>query len=157
MERERLRIGAVASRAGVNIQTLRYYERRGLLEEPERTHSGYRAYAPDAVRLVRFIKRAQDLGFTLSEIEGLLRLRGDGGRDRRDVRALAQVKLRDIEEKIRRLQSMRQALGMLVDSCGCGGSRLQCPILEALDDEGSPSDLVQMSFAKSGRDGDATH
>ena len=72
-----LRIGQVASLAGVNIQTLRYYERRGLLREPERRHSGYRAYPPDTVALIRFIKRAQELGFSLSEVEELLHLRQD--------------------------------------------------------------------------------
>jgi len=72
-----LRIGEVAGRAGVNVQTLRFYERRGLLPEPPRRASGYREYAPESVRRVRFIKRAQELGFTLAEVEELLRLRED--------------------------------------------------------------------------------
>jgi len=86
-----IRIGEVAARAGVNVQTLRYYERRGLLKPPARRPSGYREYSPDAVRVVRFIKRAQQLGFTLDETGELLRLRT--------------------------LRAMRRALQVLVDSC----------------------------------------
>ena len=134
MKRDRLRIGEVASRAGVNIQTLRYYERRGLLEEPERTASGYREYASETVRLIRFIKRAQDLGFTLSEIEDLIALRDAKGRKRSEVRALAEAKMRDISQKLAQLQAMRRALNTLVESCACGEGRPTCPILEALDD-----------------------
>lgn len=132
----RMRIGAVAAAAGVNVQTLRYYERRGLLERPPRSRSGYREYGPEAVQLVRFIKRAQGLGFTLREIEGLLRLRHAGGRDRRRVLEVAVAKLADVDERIRRLQSVRGALATLVESCACGGSEPVCPILEALTDEG---------------------
>ena len=76
-----MRIGAAAERAGVNVQTLRYYERRGLLPRPPRRTSGYREFPDEAVRVVRFVKRAQDLGFTLDEIEELLRLRNDKRRD----------------------------------------------------------------------------
>ena len=132
-----LRIGEVAAQAGVNVQTLRYYERRGLLEEPERRPSGYRTYAPEAVRLVRFIKRAQDLGFTLKEVHELLRLRESQPRSRTKVRELAEAKIRDIDEKTRHLRAIRKALTVLTDSCACRGSALECPILEALDDEGS--------------------
>jgi MerR family transcriptional regulator, mercuric resistance operon regulatory protein len=129
-----LRIGEVATQAGVNIQTLRYYERRGLLEEPERRPSGYRTYPPEAVRVVRFIKKSQDLGFTLQEVEELLRLR-EGSRSRANVRALALDKIRDIDEKTRRLRAIRKALSILVDSCSCRGERMECPILEALEDD----------------------
>lgn len=129
-----MKIGQVASQAGVNIDTLRYYERRGLLDEPERRPSGYREYPPDTVRLIRFIKRAQDLGFTLAEIEELLTLRDGRGQRRGDVRAMAQAKLRDIDEKLARLQSMRSAVYGLIESCECSRGRPSCPILEALDD-----------------------
>lgn len=145
MKTERLRIGAVAAQAGVNIQTLRYYERRGLLREPSRTTSGYRLYPAETVRVVRFIKRAQHLGFTLSEIEDLLRLRESRTRDPREVRAVAEAKIRDIEEKVRRLRSMLHALGTLVESCQCKGSQLECPILEALDDHERPSEPVRIT------------
>ena len=129
-----MRIGEVATLAGVNIQTLRYYERRGLLPAPERHTSGYREYDPDTVRLVRFIKRAQELGFTLSEIADLIRLRKIDRRRSTQVRALATVKLEDIELKISRLGAMRQALQVLVQECACEGSTPACPIIEALDD-----------------------
>lgn len=134
MRGDRLRIGEVASKAGVNIQTLRYYERRRLLEKPERTASGYREYPSETVRLIRFIKRAQDLGFTLSEIEDLIALRDASGRKRSEVRALAEAKMRDIDHKLAQLQAMRSALYTLVESCGCRDGRPTCPILEALDD-----------------------
>lgn len=135
MDAERLRTGEVAAKAGVNVQTLRYYERRGLLKEPERRPFGYREYQPDAVRLVRFIKRAQELGFTLKEIEELLRLREDQHSRCADVRAAAQAKIEDIERKVENLRAMKRALAVLVNSCTIGGSTRECPILEALDEK----------------------
>lgn len=134
MQRETLRTGEVAARAGVNIQTIRYYERRGILKEPERRTSGYREYPPDSVQLIRFIKRAQDLGFTLTEIEDLLRLRSDQDSACSEVRAAAEAKIRDIEQKVRHLRAMKRALGVLVASCVAEGSPRHCPILEALAD-----------------------
>lgn len=134
MDRETLRTGEVAAQAGVNVQTLRYYERRGLLKEPERRPSGYREYPADAVRLIRFIKRAQELGFTLTEIEDLLRLRDDQDRACAEVRSAAEAKIEDIEQKIRHLRAMKRALGVLVATCATEGSPRHCPILEALDD-----------------------
>lgn len=134
MKRETLKTGEVAARAGVNIQTLRYYERRGLLKEPQRRPSGYREYPLHAVQLIRFIKRAQDLGFTLSEIEDLLLLRSDQESACSEVRAAAEAKIEDIEQKIRHLRAMKRALDVLVASCATEGSARHCPILEALDD-----------------------
>ena len=130
----RLRIGDVARRAGVNAQTLRYYERRGILAVPRRSNAGYREYPTDTPRLIRFIKRAQELGFTLTEIEELIALRRAPGRRRAQVRALATAKIRDVDEKIARLQAIRDALSLLVEDCGCGAETVTCPILEALDD-----------------------
>jgi Hg(II)-responsive transcriptional regulator len=135
MKRESLTIGEVAARARVNVQTLRYYERRGILPEPQRTPSGYRDYPSDTVRLIRFIKRAQDLGFSLDEVEELLELRQAGPRARKRVLAKAQEKIQDIEEKLARLASMRKALLSLVDSCSCRGPDLECPILDALNED----------------------
>ncbi len=130
-----LKIGEVAERGGVNLQTIRYYEREGLLPEPPRLQSGYRMFPADTVRRVRFIKRAQDLGFTLSEIKELLSLRINHERDSGEVRILAQAKIADIEEKIRTLKKMKRALGDLTDRCpGCGPSS-ECPILESIDSE----------------------
>jgi Cu(I)-responsive transcriptional regulator len=127
-----MKIGQAAARAGVNIQTLRYYERRGLLPRQPRRESGYREMADDAVRIVRFVKRAQALGFSLDEIEDLLRLRRDRGSDRRRVRAVAATRLRHVDHKIAQLKAMRDALAHLIHSCEHGGA-VHCPIIEALD------------------------
>lgn len=128
-----MKIGSVAKEAGVGVDTLRYYERRGLIPEPERRDSGYREYPPSTAQLIRFIKRAQDLGFSLDEIEELLQLR-EGGR-RGEVRGLAEQKVQDIDEKMSRLKAMRAALTGLIIACSCkGGAAPECPIIEALDD-----------------------
>src|SRR4029077_13242969 len=100
-----MRIGAAAEQAGVNVQTLRYYERRGLLPRPPRRMSGYRDFPDDAVRIVRFVKRAQDLGFTLDEVEELLRLRNDKRRDRARIRRVAEHRVLQIDRKIAELQA----------------------------------------------------
>lgn len=130
-------IGQAAKAAGVNIETLKYYERRGLLPEPPRSSGNYRLYPHDSIRIVRFVKRAQELGFTLNEIRELLALR-DGGSEANcaDVRAKAVYKLRDIEGKIRSLQTMEKALAGLVKQCSGEGPVTGCPILEALEPEG---------------------
>jgi Hg(II)-responsive transcriptional regulator len=127
-----MRIGAAAEQAGVNVQTLRYYERRGLLPRPPRRTSGYREFPDEAVRVVRFIKRAQDLGFTLDEIEDLLKLRNDKRRDRARVRAVAEKRVRQVEGKIAELDAMKKALTHLLACCS-DGATLECPIIEALD------------------------
>src|ERR1700730_6924349 len=105
-----MRIGTAAGQAGVNVQTLRYYERRGLLPKPPRRLSGYREFPDDAVRIVRFIKRAQDLGFSLDEVEELLKLRNDKRRDRGRIRAVAERRVGQIEGKIAELHAMKKAL-----------------------------------------------
>jgi Hg(II)-responsive transcriptional regulator len=139
-----MKIGQVATRAGVNIDTLRYYERRGLLAEPQRRPSGYREYPEETVPIIRFIKRAQDLGFTLNEIEELISLRDGGdGRRRSAVRALAEAKMRDIDQKLVRLQAMRTALSGLVESCACSRGRPACPILEALNDSADGAETLR--------------
>jgi Hg(II)-responsive transcriptional regulator len=127
-----MRIGTAAEQAGVNVQTLRYYERRGLLPQPPRRESGYREFPDDAVRVVRFIKRAQDLGFTLDEVEELLKLRNDKRRDRARIRGVAERRMKEIDQKIAELQAMKKALGHLVHCCR-DGATLECPIIEALD------------------------
>ena len=127
-----MRIGTAAEQAGVNVQTLRYYERRGLLPRPPRRDSGYREFPDDAVGVVRFIKRAQDLGFTLDEVEELLELRNDKRRDRVRIRAIAERRVGQINRKIVELQAMKRALRRLLHCCH-EGSTLECPIIEALD------------------------
>lgn len=134
MNSDTLLIGEVAARAGVNAQTLRYYERIGLLKKPARHASGYRHYPPDAVRLIRFVKRAQELGFTLGEIEELLRLREDQRSSCAKVRRAALAKIDDIEGRLQSLQAMKRALTVLVRSCATETSVRECPILEALDE-----------------------
>jgi MerR family transcriptional regulator, mercuric resistance operon regulatory protein len=121
-----------AEQAGVNVQTIRYYERRGLLPLPRREAAGYRDLQPDTVRRVRFIKRAQDLGFSLDEIAELLELRGDTVRNRSRARGVAERRLQQVERKIAELVAMRDVLRMLVHRCHVSRRR-ECPILEALE------------------------
>lgn len=128
-----MRIGEAAAEAGVNIQTLRYYERRGLLREPKRQPSGYRAYSDESVRIVRFIKRAQDLGFTLKDVEALLRLTVDRARCE-EVQSVATAKLVELDHKIAALSAMRGALVDLLGQCRRRKRRVSCPLLEALAD-----------------------
>jgi Hg(II)-responsive transcriptional regulator len=130
-----LTIGEVASEAGVHIETLRYYERRGILPRPPRTASGYRAFSDDDVRRVRFIKRAQALGFSLREVEELLTLRARPGRSCAKVQVKAQSKIADIDVKLQQLSAMRDALTRLVATCARRGATSACPILESLDRE----------------------
>lgn len=128
-----LKIGQVAERGGVNLQTIRYYEREGLLPEPPRLQSGYRMFPEDTIRRVRFIKRGQELGFTLAEIKELLSLRIDSRRECSDVKRLANAKIADIEEKIRTLEAMKRVLTGLTQICPGSGSSTECPILESID------------------------
>jgi len=132
---EGLKVGEVAKQAGVNLQTIHYYERRGLLPKPPRTGSNYRAYPDDAVLRVRFIKRAQELGFSLKEIKELLSLRAAPRTRCADVRDRAEAKVQDIDDKVRTLQAMQKALTKLISECSGKGPVTQCPILEALDSE----------------------
>lgn len=129
-----MRSSQVAAQAGVNVQTLRYYERRGLLPLPDRLESGYRSYGADAVRTVRFVKRAQQLGFTLEEIDSLLDL-ADGGPENCDAaKTLATEKVVQLEQKIAHLTAMRDSLRQFVATCGRSPGNRVCPMLDALKD-----------------------
>jgi MerR family copper efflux transcriptional regulator len=128
-----LSTGQVAKAGGVNIQTVRFYEREGLLPAPRRTASGYRQYPEDAVRIVMFVKRAQELGFTLREAKQLVRLRAPGPKRTEAAKSAAEAKLRDVDAKLRDLTAMRAALASLVDCCRRSGGPIRCPILEALE------------------------
>jgi MerR family transcriptional regulator, copper efflux regulator len=130
-----MNIGLVAEKVGVNLQTIRYYEREGLLPPAPRLPSGYRAFPEQTAKRIRFIKRAQELGFTLAEIRELLTLRVDHKRDSADVKALALAKMDEIEEKIRSLRGMKRALRHLTDKCSGHGPASECPILESLDSD----------------------
>jgi MerR family transcriptional regulator, mercuric resistance operon regulatory protein len=127
---EQLTIGRLAKAAGVNIETIRYYQRRGLVEEPAKPLGGHRRYAPAAAARVRFIKRAQQLGFTLEEVSGLLRL--EDGQSCRETRVLAERKLASIEERIADLIRMRRMLKGLIAECAAGQRPRSCPIIATL-------------------------
>jgi MerR family mercuric resistance operon transcriptional regulator len=133
---ERLTIGEVAKRANVRIETLRYYERTGLVASPPRSESNYRLYPQETVRRVQFIKRAQELGFSLKEIMELLALRATPETPCADIRSRALDKIMAIEEKIQALHAMKHALAQLVAECSGQGEITDCPILASLDTEG---------------------
>lgn len=125
--------GELAKRAGVNPQTLRYYERRGLLPEPPRTDAGYRKYPRSALSRILFIKRAQDLGFTLDEIEDLLSLRVRPEASCDDVRQRAVGRRAEVRWKIATLERLEGALDDLIARCETEWETTECPILEALE------------------------
>jgi DNA-binding transcriptional MerR regulator len=129
--------GEAARRAQVNVQTLRYYERRGLLERPARSASNHRLYTAEAVSRVRFIKRAQRLGFALDEIRELLVLRATRSTSS-TVRARAEARVRQIDDSMRSLLAMREALIELIGQCAGATGGAACPILTALDAGNNP-------------------
>lgn len=137
MKVKSLTIGRLARGAGVNLETVRYYERRGLLPRPPRSPSGYRLFPVEATRRLRFIRRAQGLGFSLGEIRELLSLRISASARSTDVRRRAEAKIADIDAKIRSLDSMKKTLRKLTNSCEACGPIAECPILESLDKEDS--------------------
>ncbi len=131
-----LTIGRVAKLAGVNVETIRYYQRRGLLGEPEKPFRGYRRYPAETVSQLRFIKRAQALGFTLEEISGLMGLNDACACE--EVRAQAAHKVELIDQKLRDLSAMRETLDLLIRQCDAGEPTTGCPIIQALSrDEAS--------------------
>jgi len=132
-----LTIGAVAKRVGVAIDTIRYYEREGLLPEPLRRASGYRSYDESAIRRLRFIRRAKDLGFTLEEIRELLALSADRQRGVKAVKQRAERRLEAIDQRIAELRRVRDGLAQLVESCPGHGRPEDCPILRALSEQGA--------------------
>ncbi|MCI0332890.1 MAG: MerR family DNA-binding protein [Planctomycetes bacterium] len=128
-----LTIGKVARRSGIGIETVRFYERQGLLTKPDRTASGYRQFNEDVIARLQFIQRAKELGFTLNQIKELLSLRVDPDTSCNNVKARAEAKIEDIADKIRTLQRMKKALIRLTQQCGKRGGGSECPILDALD------------------------
>lgn len=128
----------VAEKAGVNPETLRYYEREDLIPKPPRSDGGFRLYDEDYVDRLRFIKRAKDLGFTLAEIKDLLELRVDDEATCRDVQTQAEEKISEVDAKIQDLKRIRAALSNLADACTGGeGPTSDCPILDALEEDGT--------------------
>ena len=130
-----LTIGHLARKAGINLETVRYYEREDLLPKPPRSASGYRLFPAEAARRLRFIRRAQELGFSLREIRDLLSLRVLPSTRSAEIRTRAEAKIADIEAKIRTLESMKKTLRKLTKSCAGCGPITECPILESLDKE----------------------
>lgn len=128
-----LTTGQVAKQAHVNIETIRYYERRGLIPEPPRRESGYRQYPQSTVSRIQFIKRAQELGFSLKEIHELLSLRFDHNTPAIEIRKKAERKVEDIDAKIANLQHIKHALLMLIGQCDGHGTVDDCPIIAALE------------------------
>lgn len=127
--------GKAAKLAGLGTETLRFYEKEGLLEKPKRLLSGYRQYSQSSIKRILFIKQAKELGFSLKEIFELLSLRVDPQKGCRDVKRLAEVKISAVEEKLKTLIRIKRALKKLAASCHGKGPTSECPILESLDME----------------------
>jgi Hg(II)-responsive transcriptional regulator len=132
-QQKTLTIGRIAEQADVGIDTIRFYERRGLLPEPARAASGYRLYTTDTIRRLDFIRRAKDLGFTLEEILALLRLQDTRG-SKATVKDITHRKLEQIDSKMQGLTRMREVLSALEHDCAGTGDVRTCPIIEALSD-----------------------
>ena len=130
---DKLTIGKLAKQADIGIETVRFYERQGLIDPPLRTDSNYRIYPQEEVTRLKFIKRAKVLGFTLKEIKELLRLRNDPHATKADIKNRTLEKIQNVKQKISDLTKIKEALEHLVDSCDGHGSLEGCPILEALD------------------------
>ncbi len=126
-------IGRLAREAGVGVETVRFYERRGLIPQPPKPGgTGFRVYPEETVRRIRFIRQAQDIGFSLREIDELLSLRADPAADCADVRDQAAAKLAEVARKIARLEEIRGALDELIAACPGRGALRACSIMEAL-------------------------
>ncbi|MDA0350222.1 MAG: MerR family DNA-binding protein [Verrucomicrobia bacterium] len=133
MTQEPLTMGQVANRSGIGIETVRFYERQGLIKDPPRSGSGYRMYPEETVTRIQFTRRAKDLGFSLKEIKDLLSLSVSPGATCQDIKHRAEAKLTDIEDKIRTLRRMKKALAKVTAACRGEGSVSDCPILEAME------------------------
>lgn len=153
-----LRIGALAAATGVSIQAIRYYERRGLIAPARRRESGYREFAAEAIERLLFIRHAQQLGFSLAEVDELLRLRGQvtpsAAQDGDAVRAAIQAKRDDVARRIGQLQAMASTLDGLLAACDqmCNGASLpaECPIFEAIDHAEAPGSIAPVAAAPRG-------
>jgi len=128
-----LSIGQLAKRTDVTVETIRFYEKRGLITPPQRSEAGYRKYAPETVKRIQFIQRAKELGFTLTDIGELLTLRQEPGSGCADIKLHATQKIDQIEQKMADLDRIRQALGRMILKCTGRGTLSECPILEELE------------------------
>jgi MerR family copper efflux transcriptional regulator len=130
-----MKIGELASLSGLSVDTIRFYEKQGLIPPPRRTDANYRVYDADTPRRLIFIRKARDLGFTLQEIGQLLALSEDGQAGAIDVKERSQAKLAELDRKISEMKAMRRSLEKLVASCSGHGPSHDCPILAALTDD----------------------
>ncbi len=149
-----LTIGALAKRAGVGVETVRFYERRGLVRRPARPGAGYRSYPEDAVARIRFIRNAQTLGFTLQEVKELLALRVTAGSSCAAVRSRASAKVADVKRRMGELERIRSALEGLMVHCPGRGALADCSILDALDS--AESELPPLPSARKRSTGKGT-
>jgi len=145
---EQMQIGQLAKEAGVTVQTIRFYERRGLLRKPARLASGYRSYSADALQRIRFIKRSQELGYTLIEIAQLLELKETRPHNAARARTIIETKIRNIEDKMRDLQRMREELINIALACGCSDAQPVCRVLDQLDYAMEPATRPQAQGAR---------
>ena len=127
-----LKIGEIAKLSGVSVETVRFYERRGLIEEPPRTESGYRQYSRSTANRILFIKRTQELGFTLKEIKELLKIASNNTMGCGEIRNFSQSKIIQISEKIKHLKKLKKGLEILVKNCPGKGSVNGCPIVDSM-------------------------
>jgi MerR family copper efflux transcriptional regulator len=132
-----LTIGQVAKQTGVTVETVRFYEKQGLVDTPKRSGSGYRQYPPETVKRVRFIQNAKEVGFTLKDIAELLALRREPGTSCPDIKLRATLKIEEVEQKIRDLERIRNALARMILKCSNEAPVSECPFLEELDEESS--------------------
>ena len=152
-----LTIGALAKQAGVGVETVRFYERRGLVRRPLRPRGGYRSYPQDAIGRIRFIRNAQSLGFTLQEVKDLLALRVTEGTSCAAVRSRASAKAADVERRIADLERIRGALQSLIAVCPGRGALADCSILDTLDSaEAGLPDLRPVGRRRQARKGVAS-
>lgn len=135
---ETMTIGKLAQSAGIGVETVRFYERKGLIDQPSRGETGYRRYTPGTLTRLRFIRQAKELGFTLPEIQELLSLRASPAAACSEIQERIQTKMDDVDAKIRSLQRMRRALLEMAGTCRSGSlPTSKCPILDALERDGA--------------------
>lgn len=130
---EQLTIGVLARQSGVNVETIRFYQRRGLVEEPPKPLGGIRRYARSHAKRIRFIKQAQTLGFSLNEVSDLLAL--EDGQNCRKAEKLGARKLEMVRERLAQLCRIEQVLAVLIDQCHCNTGKLRCPLITALESD----------------------
>ena len=145
-----MNIGQASKASGVSAKMIRYYEQTGLIPKAGRTDSGYRDYSPSDVHMLRFIRRARDLGFSVAEINDLLSLWRDKSRQSADVKRIAQAHIAQLQERIENLEQMAATLSTLVDCCA-GDDRPDCPILADLEEPSGEQEVPSPATAGTGR------